>query len=104
IGGVGRLYCCLEIPMRYVIPFVMFCLCTSFALNSFADECPSNWKALHPAWIWCDDFETDKTTSYFEKTGPFNRTAGAGLNVWYGLNRHGRLDWRMQDRSSWHSG
>lgn len=50
-----------------------------------ADECPSNWKILHPEWIWCDDFETDKTISYFEKTGPFNRTAGVGLSGSYGM-------------------
>jgi len=71
--------------VKYAISFTIFCLCTSFALKSFADECPSNWKTLHPEWIWCDDFETDKTTSYFERTGPFNRTAGVGLNNSFGM-------------------
>src|SRR5437773_12353747 len=72
-------------PVKYAISFFVFCLYTSLALNSFADECPSNWKTLHPEWIWCDDFETDKTASYFEKTGPFNRTAGVGFNGSYGM-------------------
>jgi len=71
--------------VKYAISFVMSCLCSSLALNSFADECPSNWKTLRPQWIWCDDFETDKTASYFEKTGPFNRTAGVGFNGSYGM-------------------
>jgi len=53
-------------------------------LNSFADECPSNWKTLHPEWIWCDDFETDKVASYFEVDGPY-RTVGVGLNGSYGM-------------------
>jgi hypothetical protein len=44
--------------LKYAISFVMFCLCTSLALNTFADECPSNWKTLYPEWIWCDDFES----------------------------------------------
>ncbi len=71
--------------MRHVISLVTFCLCASLAFNSFADECPPTWKTLHPEWIWCDDFETDKTASYFEKTGPFNRTAGVGFNNSYGM-------------------
>lgn len=72
-------------PVTYATSCAMFCLCTLFSLTSFATECPSNWKPLHPEWIWCDDFETDKTTSYFEKTGPFNRAAGVGLNGSYGM-------------------
>lgn len=71
--------------MKYAISFAMFYLCALFSLNSFASECASNWKTLHPEWIWCDDFETDKTISYFEKTGPFNRTAGVGFNGSYGM-------------------
>jgi len=82
----------LEIPVKRAITFVMFCLCASLASISFADECPSNWKTLHPEWIWCDDFETDKTSSYFEKTGPFNRVAGVGFNGSFGM------------RSTWTSG
>ena len=50
-----------------------------------AQECPSNWKALRPEWIWCDDFETDKLGSYFEKTGSFNRMAGVGYGGSYGM-------------------
>jgi hypothetical protein len=40
---------------------------------------------VNPAWIWCDDFETDKTSGYFEKSGPFDRTAGIGVNDSYGM-------------------
>lgn len=71
--------------MKYIFSLALFCLGTSLSFNSFANECPSNWKTLNPAWIWCDDFETDKTASYFEKTGPFNRTAGVGLDGSYGM-------------------
>ena len=71
--------------MKYAIAFTMFCLSALFSFISLADECPSNWKTLHPEWIWCDDFETDKTASYFEKKGPFNRTAGVGINGSYGM-------------------
>jgi hypothetical protein len=63
----------------------MFLLCTLSLPNGIASECSSNWKTQHPEWIWCDDFETDKTTSYFEKTGPFNRIAGVGLDGTYGM-------------------
>ena len=71
--------------MRSALSLVVACLFSSLALNSFADECPANWKTRHPEWIWCDDFETDKTPSYFEKTGSFNRTAGVGFNGSYGM-------------------
>lgn len=71
--------------MRRAIPFTAFCLSSLFSLNSLADECPSGWKALHPEWIWCDDFETDRTSAYFERTGPFIRTPGAGLDGSHGM-------------------
>lgn len=35
-----------------------------------------------PAWIWCDDFESDRTGAYFEyddDEGDFVRTSGVGL-------------------------
>jgi hypothetical protein len=70
---------------KHAVSVVMLCLFGLVALNSFAQECPSNWKTLHPEWIWCDDFETNKTASYFESTGPFNRTAGVGFNGSYGM-------------------
>lgn len=63
----------------------MFYLCFPFSLIAKAGECPSNWKTLHSEWLWCDDFETDKTASYFERTGPFKRAAGVGLNGSYGM-------------------
>lgn len=73
--------------MKYRMSFVMFCLCISFASSSFADECPSNWKTLHPTWIWCDDFETNKLSSYFDPSGlgPFARTAAVGFNGSFGM-------------------
>lgn len=80
--------------MKYAILFAMFLICSVFSLNSFADECPSNWKTLHPAWLWCDDFETDKTSNYFDSSGQggFARVSGIGYNNSYGM------------RASWTSG
>lgn len=63
----------------------MFCIYALLSYQSFANECPSDWKVQHPAWIWCDDFETDKTTSYFENPDPLTRTAGVGINGSYGM-------------------
>lgn len=39
-------------------------------------------------WIWCDDFETDRTASYFDVEGSAKLTAGAGLNGSVGLRGH----------------
>jgi hypothetical protein len=39
-------------------------------------------------WIWCDDFEADRLSSYFEyqsASGNFARAAGVGLNGSYGM-------------------
>jgi len=73
--------------MKYVISLVMLCLCMLITSASLADECPSNWKTLHPAWIWCDDFETNKLSSYFDPSGQgaFTRAAGAGFNGTFGM-------------------
>ncbi len=41
-----------------------------------------NWQTLHPEWIWSDDFQSDRSASYFESDqagGDFTRVAGAGL-------------------------
>ena len=41
-----------------------------------------------PAWLWCDDFEVDRLSSYFEyedDVGSFVRVAGAGRNGTYGM-------------------
>lgn len=43
------------------------------------------------AWIFCDDFEQDRTSSYFETDGigtVFNRVAGAGFAGSYGMQGH----------------
>jgi hypothetical protein len=71
--------------VRPVISHAAFLLLAGWSLASFAGECPSNWKTLHPEWIWCDDFDTDKTTSYFDRSAQFKRAAGVGLNGSYGM-------------------
>jgi len=41
-----------------------------------------------PAWLWCDDFEVDRLSSYFEyedDVGSFVRVAGVGRNGTYGM-------------------
>ena len=41
-----------------------------------------------PAWIWCDDFEKDRLTHYFEfdsSHGDFVRAAGVGIDGSYGI-------------------
>ncbi len=52
-----------------------------------AGECASP----RSGWIWCDDFEQDRTASYFEydrSNGNFTRTAGAGFGGSYGMRAH----------------
>jgi hypothetical protein len=42
-------------------------------------------------WIWCDDFETDRTASYYEYDragGNFVREAGIGLNGSTAMHAH----------------
>ena len=44
-----------------------------------------------PAWIWCDDFEQDRTSSYFEyqtDSNSFVRVAGVGRNGSMGMRAH----------------
>jgi hypothetical protein len=53
--------------------------------SAFASECASNWKTLHPEWIWCDDFETDKAAEYFESPAPLTRVSGVGLAGSYAM-------------------
>ena len=46
--------------------------------NSLADECARP----APAWIWCDDFEQNRLSSYFEyaqRSGAFVRAPGVGV-------------------------
>ncbi len=52
------------------------------AARAFASEC-DDWRAAHPDWIWCDDFETNRLASYFEYDnagGRLTRTASVGIN------------------------
>ncbi|HWH03321.1 MAG TPA: Ig-like domain-containing protein [Gemmatimonadales bacterium] len=54
---------------------------------SSAAECASP----QPGWIFCDDFEQDRLSSYFETDGVgtvFNRTAGVGKDGSYGMDGH----------------
>jgi len=42
----------------------------------------ADWAIRHPEWLWCDDFEIDRLSSYFEydiRHGRFVREAGAGV-------------------------
>src|SRR6185369_783870 len=44
-----------------------------------------------PGYIWCDDFEQNRQSSYFEWSSPnasFSRLAGAGTNGSTGLRGH----------------
>jgi hypothetical protein len=43
------------------------------------------------AWIWCDDFETDRTASYYEysnASGNFVRQSGVGINGSTAMHAH----------------
>jgi hypothetical protein len=54
------------------------------ALAQTAAECA----APRPEWLWCDDFEQDRLTSYFEvspRNGSFVRAEGAGLGGSFGM-------------------
>jgi hypothetical protein len=42
----------------------------------------ADWQNRHTEWLWCDDFEIDRLTSYFEydiRHGRFVREEGAGI-------------------------
>ncbi|HMX91014.1 MAG TPA: hypothetical protein PLY42_06595, partial [Nitrospira sp.] len=48
----------------------------------------ADWKSHHPEWIWCDDFEIDRLSHYFEydiRHGRFVREAGAGVGASTGM-------------------
>ncbi len=45
-------------------------------------------ESRHPEWIWCDDFEIDRLSHYFEydiRHGRFVREAGAGVGASTGM-------------------
>lgn len=53
-----------------------------------AQDCPANWKTLHPTWIWCDDFETDKSSVYVDSNyygSRLARSSGNGRDGSYSL-------------------
>jgi hypothetical protein len=48
----------------------------------------TDWQGRHPEWIWCDDFEIDRLTQYFEydiRHGRFVREEGAGVGASNGM-------------------
>ena len=47
-------------------------------------ECESNWKTLHPTWIWCDDFETDKSSLYVDSNYYGTRSVRSSGNGYTG--------------------
>lgn len=54
------------------------------AVSLAAEECANP----EPGWIWCDDFEEDRLSRYFEyndKGGSFVRAAGVGVDGSYGM-------------------
>ena len=55
----------------------------SVQVTQTAPPPPTGCASPQPGWIWCDDFEQDRTSSYFEyvpENGSFVRTAGVGVN------------------------
>ena len=47
-----------------------------------------DWQSRHPEWIWCDDFEIDRLSHYFEydiRHGRFVREGGAGVGASIGM-------------------
>ncbi|HEX4561862.1 MAG TPA: Ig-like domain-containing protein [Gemmatimonadales bacterium] len=55
--------------------------------SSSAAECATP----QAAWIFCDDFEQDRLSQYFETDGVgtvFNRVAGVGMDSSYGMQGH----------------
>jgi hypothetical protein len=77
----------LEVRVKHALAAALLAFVTLGPSHSFADECPSNWKSLHPEWIWCDDFETNKLSSYYDNDSPalLARTAEAGFNGSFGM-------------------
>jgi hypothetical protein len=56
------------------------------AASAATSEC-ANYRTAHPEWIWCDDFEQDRMSGYFEYSNHngFVPTAGAGLDGSVGM-------------------
>jgi hypothetical protein len=52
-----------------------------------ATECTPNWQTDHPSWLWCDDFEQDRLSSYYDNDSPalLARASGIGFNNTYGM-------------------
>lgn len=45
---------------------------------SWSDDLTSECATPDPSWIWCDDFETDRSADYFE--GSADRQSSVGIN------------------------
>lgn len=54
--------------------FVISTLVSQTVFTGIANECAT----MQPGWIWCEDFEQDRSTDYFE--GRVDRQAGTGIN------------------------
>ncbi len=55
--------------------------------GALVNECASP----EPGWIWCDDFDVDRLSSYFEHENPggsFTRVNGVGNDGSYGMRAH----------------
>lgn len=68
---------------RYILRSI-FTILFILSEPAISSEC-TNWQALHSDWIWCDDFETNLLSNYFEVSGPVVRTAGVGRNGTFGI-------------------
>ncbi len=54
-----------------------------------ARPAPSECAAPKPGWLWCDDFESDRLSKYFEYTavnGQFTRAAAVGRDGSFGMS------------------
>lgn len=83
----------------FIISTGLCFLATVIASLSFAAEC-QNWQALHPEWIFCDDFEEDSPLvgegRYFEyvnDSGEFVVGEGVGIKGSKGM----RVLWQKDE-------
>lgn len=63
------------------------------SVSAPATPAPAGCASPQPGWIWCDDFEQDRLSSYFEydnSGGSFVRVAGVGTNESNGM----RAQWK----------
>lgn len=64
------------------------CALSSAAVARADVECSASWQTQHPTWIWCDDFEADRSSSWADSNGfgsSMVRSSGNGYNSSYSL-------------------